>query len=258
VKVSESSLSARAVSCTSALDNDDQCRSAGEGLAEGLSRIVIDAARIAALHQVLGPFCHKSRNILNSLKISLYLAQRLETSEASVSSVWEDLEERYRAVEGLFDRLQMIWRPLTPRLVPMSLSLLLEDRRKAWVADFAAQGRTLKMSAGAKADAGEYDPHCLGLALDAFISWRASAGEKGQEAELLWWTRGGRFELEWVERRPPGSKIVAAASARHRHEPLALPYLARVVSAHGGTMDFLEPAGSHLRLSWPQVARRPD
>jgi len=267
VKLSQPGVSARVASRSSALDDDDRTLAAGEGLAEGLSRIVVDPGRIEALHKVLGPFCHQSRNILNSLKISLYLAHRKESPEEGVGGFWEDVEKRYRAVEGLYDRLQMMWRPLTLSRVPMSLSLLLEDRRRAWVAAFAADGRVLHMSAAGKADVGEYDPHWLGLALDAFVAWRASAGERGREAALRWSTYGGQFHLEWLEPPSPSKEIAAegagegvpavAAGASDRLEPLALPYLIRVIAAHGGIVELLEPGGCHLRLSWPQVAHCP-
>jgi hypothetical protein len=271
VKLSEATVSARVASRSSALSDDDLSQRAGEGLAEELTRIVGDPDRVAALHQILGPFCHQSRNILNSLKISLYLAHRKDTPEKSATGeirVWEDVEERYRVVEGLYDRLQMMWRPLTLTLVSMSLSLLLEDRRRAWVADFAAHGRGLDMRLAGKADAGEYDPHWLGLALDAFVAWRASAGERGREAELRWSTRGGQFHLEWLEPPSPSNPSTApvtgegapaaATRASDRPEPLALPYLSRVIAAHGGILELLEPAGCHLRLCWPQVAHRPN
>ncbi len=265
MKVSQPGVSARVASRTSALE-DDRSLGAGEGLAEGLSRIVVDPGRIAALHKVLGPFCHQSRNILNSLKISLYLANRKETPAEGVAGFWEDVEKRYRAVEGLYDRLQMMWRPLTLTLVPMPLSLLFEDRRRAWVADFAAHGRVLQMSAVGKVAVGEYDPHWLGLALDAFVAWRASVGERGRKATLRWSTCDGQFHLEWLE--PPTSKEspavgaeegvpAVAAGTSDQLEPLALPYLIRVIAAHSGIVELLEPGGCHLRLSWPQVAHCP-
>ena len=155
----------------------------------------------------------------------------------------------------------MMWRPLKLALVPMSLSLLLEDRRKAWVAEFAAQGRVLRMSAAGKAESGEYDPHWLGLALDAFVAWRAAAGERGREAELRWSTRGGQFHLEWLEPPLPSNSErssqrprAACGSARASGPSLPGPGDRR---ARRNRWSCSNPAARHLRLSWPQVAHRP-
>jgi hypothetical protein len=229
---------------------------AEDDLAETLSRIVADPARVETLHEVLGPFCHRSRNILNTLKISLYLAHRKEAQTGGSERLWEEVEERYRVVEEFYDRLQMLWRPLHLALVRLPLSLLLEDRRSAWAARFAQSERVLRMSAAGNDSAGDYDPNCLGLALDAFVAWRAVAGEPGGEGQLCWWTEQGRFELHWEE--PPahvqGPSSGAAAAARAA--PLALPILGRVIAAHGGVMEQVVPGGRHVRLAWPQIAGR--
>jgi hypothetical protein len=230
----------------------------GEGaLGEALTRLVADPARVEALHEVLGPFCHRSRNILNSLKISLYLARRDEAPGSRSVELWAEVETRYRAVEEFYDRLQMLWRPLPQALVRISLSLLLEDRRDSWVAQFAARDRVLRMSAVGKDDIGDYDPNCLGVALDAFVAWRASAGEAGRDAQLSWWAREQWFELEWDEPRKPSRTRARpqVGTSGNRSESLALPLLARVIAAHGGVMELVEPSGRHLRLSWPQMAR---
>jgi hypothetical protein len=227
---------------------------AGQGLAEVLCRIVADPAQVDWLHQSLGPFCHEGRNILNVLKMSLYLARRHDALAAGDGGVWNDVEQHYQAVEEFFDRLQMLWRPISLAPVPMSLSLLLEDRRPAWDTEFAARGRILEMSNPGAADAGQYDPHWLGRALDGFVVWRAGAGLRGGEARLNWWTDGGRFHLEW--REPPGESD--SRSPQDRPEPLALPLLTRVIAAHGGVLDLLAAGGGHVRMSWPQVVRRAD
>jgi hypothetical protein len=229
-----------------------------DGLAEALCRIVADPGRVEALHHVLGPFCHRGRNILNTLKISLYLARRKEASGGGPESLWHEVEERYRVVEDFFDRLQMIWRPLPLAVVRLPLSLLLEDRRSAWVARFAATERLLRIDRAGEDDPGDYDPNCLGIALDAFVDWRAAVGTGGGEVRLRWWTEAGRFELHWQE--PVGR-------SRARSKPgvpadcggaLALPLLGRAVAAHGGTMELVEPSGRDVRISWPQCACAPD
>jgi hypothetical protein len=228
-------------------------------LAASLNRIVRDPAQVHALHEVLGPFCHESRNLLNSLKMSLYLAQREEPCTGD--RAWSEVEKSYHEIENLYDRLQIICRPISLACVRMSLSLLLEDRRKAWVDRLATRGGALELVAPGKPDVGDYDPNCLGRALDAFVSWRAEAAEEGRSARLSWSTRGGSFHLEWVESEP-GTNLASGDGGGVRREsvrcePLALPFLGRIITAHGGSLVLVKPSGGHIRLSWPQVVRLP-
>lgn len=224
---------------------------AGEGLTDLLNRIVRDPERIGSLHEILGPYCHQSRNLLNSLKMSLYLARHHEPR--SSCGAWVEVERAYREVEYLYERLQMICRPMPLAYVRLPLSLLLEDRRKTWVGGFAARGRTLELVAPLEPGVGDYDPNYLGQALDAFVSWRGEAGAEGLSASLRWWIGEGKFHLEWVE-SDPGAEVCPRCGWG-RPESLALPLLGRVVSAHGGEMELVKPAGRHVRLSWPQVVR---
>src|SRR4051794_38799359 len=78
----------------------------GAKLSDALMRIVADPSLIDALHDVIGPFCHESRNILNSLKMSLYLAQRDEGRQGC--KVWKDVDHHCREIEQLYNRLQVI------------------------------------------------------------------------------------------------------------------------------------------------------
>jgi hypothetical protein len=240
------------------LDTEDST-SGDRTLGEALSRLVADPVRVEALHEVLGPFCHRSRNILNSLKISIYLARRKETSPGGSDDVWAEVEQRYLAVEEFFDRLQMLWHPLAQALVRLSLSLLLEDRRSRWVAQFGVHDRVLQLSAIGKDDVGDYDPNSLGVGLDAFVAWRASVGDADRDARLRWGTRDRRFELEWEELPAPlrarGRTRAKAAVSAGRPGSLALPLLGRVIAAHGGVMELVEPSGRHVKFSWPQFAR---
>ena len=55
-----------------------------DGLTPLLCRIVSDPAQLESLHEVLGGFCHQSRNLLNSLKLSIYLATKFVTRDEGV------------------------------------------------------------------------------------------------------------------------------------------------------------------------------
>jgi hypothetical protein len=226
-------------------------RETAEATEDRLAQLVCDPEQASALHALLGPFCHRSRNLLNSVRLSLYLAQHQAERVRDSAWNWVELERMYREVEQVFDRLQTICRPMSLAPVRMSLALLMEDRRKGWVERFAARGRVLELDCAGRSDVGDYDPQCLGVALDALIDWRAEAGPAGAGARLRWGAHRGRFHVEWIER---GSSAGRSSQREYAGpEPLALPLLGRVVAAHGGTLKQLASAGRHLKFSWPQV-----
>jgi hypothetical protein len=251
--------SARTASRMESLGDRNPDESGAEGLAALLDRFLADPGRIGALHAILGPFCHQSRNVLNCLKMSLYLSRRDEAR--GPSRPWAEVERRYGEVEQLYDRLQTICRPLTLACVRMPLGLLLEDRRAAWTACFAAHERKLELIGPSDPDAGDYDPNSLGQALDALVTWRAGEGEPGDAACLRWWTQGGHFHLEWTESEAHQAGVERRGTGVARRsdptDPLVLPLLGRVILAHGGEIELVRPSGRHVRLSWPQVARLP-
>jgi hypothetical protein len=253
------STSARTASRMEPLSARDDEASEAQSLAASLGRLVADPDRVGALHSILGPFCHQSRNVLNSVKMSLYLVQR-EESRKPVEA-WAEVERRYRDVEQLYDRLQSICRPYSLTCVRMPLSLLIEDRRATWLAWYSDRGKRLELVAPHEPDVGDYDPNSLAQALDALVAWRADDVETGDSACLCWWTKGGQFHLEWTESdaRPGGveRRRSGEASRPERTDPLVLPLLGRVISAHGGEIELVRPSGRHLRLCWPQVGRLP-
>ena len=72
-------------------------------------RIATDRGRGLELSQTLRVFFHDARNRLNALKIGLYLARR--GAAPSQGAVWEELDQSYRGLEQLIDRMQTICRP---------------------------------------------------------------------------------------------------------------------------------------------------
>jgi hypothetical protein len=221
------------------------------GLAQSLTQIAADPDRIGSLYEVFGPFCHEGRNLLNTLKMSLYLARKEDEGRGAVD--WTDLERCYRSLERLFDRVQAICRPPALTLVRLPLSLLMEDRRSAWVGEFASTGRTLELVDLGHSEVGDYDPGNLGQALDAFFRWRAAVGPAGATARLGWRVRSGRFEVEYDESTGIPDAADGARRTKERSEALALPLLGRVIAAHGGELALSDPAGGHVRLTWPQA-----
>jgi hypothetical protein len=219
-----------------------------DGLASSLLAIVNDPARIGALYDVLREYCHQSRNFLNSLKLSLYLAKR-SACPASVCA-WDKLEQEYRDVEMFLERLQLICRPMP--LTPMTSALchVLEERRAAWTHWLSSRGRTLELVAPKAAVTGRFDPARLTQGLDALAAWRARGGEPGTTVRLEWRARGEEFVLNWDE--PGGTIIEPEAGIRHRPDCLALPLMARIIAAHGGKLAIAYQHGLQVRLRWPR------
>jgi len=222
-----------------------------EDLACSLLGVVSNPFKVRALHEILGGFCHQCRNTLNSLKLSIYLAKRDPAHSASL--VWSDLDHRYRDVELLFDRLQAICRPMTLTPIKASLSLVMEERGPSWIEAMAARDRSLTLSPPTENDVGEFDPVRLPECLSTFIFWRAEVGEAGQPAQLRWGARADRFVIAWDE--PTAWGIGGSGECSDRTDPLVLPLLARVISAHGGTLTLDLQDGLHLGATWPLAVR---
>ncbi len=222
-----------------------------EGAVASWLRIVSDPVKAGSLHGLLRGFCHDCRNDLNSLKLSLYLARR--GAEGSDPSIWDEFEPRYRAVECLFERLQAIYWPMVPETVRLPLELLVEERRPGWVESLSRNGRALGLDPPEAPTVGDFDPIRLGQGLDAFVSWRAAVGERGRPARLRWGAEAGQFHLVWSE---PGARALEARDAADdQREPLALPLLARIVSAHRGAVEVTSDDGLQVHLRWPLDGR---
>ena len=216
-----------------------------------LCRIVSDPAQIESLHEVFGGFCHQSRNLLNSLKLSIYLERRNSSSE--MKALWNELEPRYLAAERIFDRLQAICRTMALSVVRLPLNLLIEERRTCWAQTLAARGRHLELVPPCAPTIGDYDPNRLGQGFDDFVAWRAEAGDPGVPLHLRWWAENGRFQLHWIDASDFGYRnevgVVDLSDA------LTLSFLARIMSAHGGSLSLEEGKGLHVRLHWPLDVR---
>jgi hypothetical protein len=224
-------------------------RMTDDGLALSLVRIASDPGQVSDLHQILRVFCHQCRNLLNSLKISLYLARRAGVQV--LPDTWGELEDRYGTVELLFDLLQTICRPMELAPVCLPFELLAEEKLDSWDKQFSERGRRLELVTPPRAVAIRYDPNWLGQAFDAFVGWRARAGEPGQSARLSWQTDGDLFRVDWREPECRGGLEVQGVT-QGRPEPLALPLLARVVAAHGGGLDCSIQDGLYVGLRWPR------
>jgi len=207
---------------------------------------------------MLARFNHRCRNSLNGIKMGLYLFKR--EAEGPMPPCCIELARIYEEIERLFDRLQLIYRPLSVTMVRSPLGLLFIERLPSWRSCFSGKGRTLEVDRPNHDDSGDFDPTYLGLSLDAFIAWRAEAGHPKWQSHLSWRIADGCFEVSWDEIRPsthsPGEEhetgVPQGPRPFVRGDSLALRLLARVVAAHGGYLETTSDPSFGIELRWPR------
>jgi signal transduction histidine kinase len=210
-------------------------------------RIATDRAGHLDLARSLRGYFHDARNRLNSLKIGLYLARR--GAPAPQRRVWEELDQSYRGLEQLVDRLQTLCRPLELAPIEADLGPWLEERREPWTSQLAAAGRGLEWAPPPGPTVGRFDPMRLILGLDALVAWRASEDGGGDPARLAWAGDPTRLRLEWSERGP---SVDGPLEGRDGRSPsMVLPLLAQLMTALGGSLAVANRGGLVVRLAWP-------
>ena len=235
---------------------------AEEGLLCSALSAVENPERICHLREMLSRFNHRCRNSLNGIKMSLYLFKR-EVGEPMPGS-WGELERSYQQLEMLFDRLQVIYRPLTLTVVRSPLGRFFDERLPSWRACFKLPGRSLELARPADDLPGDFDPMYLGIGLDAFVAWRAEAGRLSGSPILSWTVIDGSLEFRWHERRlANGSRTPERENEQSQGfrtgeqiDSLAHPLLKRIIAAHGGSMETSCDAGFVTTVRWPRFQVR--
>ncbi len=217
------------------------------GLGGQLLAIARDAGLRRAVYGRLGEYCHQCRNRLNSLKLSLYLARRGATEVRSGG--WDELDARYQELEKLVERVQIICRPMALSRVTLSLDLLIDDRRAEWTRLLHGSGGDLVFLPPAEATVASFDVDRLGSALDALVAWRAGGGAAGKTARLRWWAEAGHSHLLWEEDGRNQGEDADPPAVEDRS--WTLPFVARVIEAHGGDFRLKVGHAWRLDLSWP-------
>ena len=217
-------------------------RTTGGGrLCLSLLRLVQDNRKIEQLREEISGFSHRCRNLLNGMKMSLYLVRR--GADSPLPALWANVEQSYGRIEQLLDRLQMIYRPMTLALVRRRLDpwSTIMSRTGATTSGLAAdRSRSCHRPRSRR---GAFDPMLLSGGFDAFLRWRAAMVRTGQRARLSWKTSNARLEVSWNE---AATDPASTSRERHTQAPtadlsLALPLLARVFTAHHGAIQ-LTPA----------------
>jgi hypothetical protein len=233
---------------------------AKEGLSSSLLQVVHEPEQLDRLRSVLSDFCHRCRNTLNGIKLSLYLCRR--EARGAVPDCWAELEAIYQQIEVLFDHLQSIYRPMPLTMVWSPLDDLIGHHVPIWRSWYESRGRSLELDAPEAEVQAEFDPAQLGAGLDALASWRAQSDDGGRVTRIGWGARDGWVEVGWEEVGPPDRRepleraeareVMRRNSSSGRLDPLALPLLARIVAAHGGGLNFRRGPGFRMTLGWPQ------
>ncbi len=184
-----------------------------------------------------------------------------DCSAAAIRQKWwaERGSALYVNDEELLDQLQAIYRQISLTLVRGAFRCWVQDRQRLWSDWFASGCGTLELVPPEQESAGEFDPMCLTMGFDALARWRASAVSAGQSARISWRTGDDQFEVSWHESggtahapiRPPAQTSPGSPSLWAAHQPLALPLLARVMTAHRGTMEWSWEPEFHALLRWP-------
>ncbi|MDB5353002.1 MAG: hypothetical protein JWN86_4249 [Planctomycetota bacterium] len=206
-----------------------------------LWQVASDPSRAAALHGLVGEFCHLLRNRLNSLQMGLYLARHGCDSATRDAGVWDELDGHYRAAEKVVDLFQIICRPMTLTRIPVGLGLVLNEFSSRWAPRFAGRNTALVVDLADADGPSCLDPSRLAIGLDALASWRIDRAQPGRTIHLRGWVEQGRSRLEWSE----------ADSLPDDGGALPLAALARVASAHGGSISEETRDGWSVRLDWP-------
>ena len=224
----------------------------GTELSAALIRVASTPGQSDHLHEILRAYCHQSRNLLNCMNMSLYLARKGATTDGS--SCWNEIEARYRNVEQFIDRIQLICRPMPLNLVRLPLSLLFEDRTEVWTDQLAAVGRKLVIDGPAQPGVGNFDPVRLGQAFDDVVAWRVRLGPLDTDLRIQWTADDCQFLVLWDE--PDRSSLRVRPEAHPEPgvadlESLTVPLLTRIVTLHGGWLDLVGSGRWRISLRWP-------
>ena len=219
-----------------------------------------DKERTVNARDMLSRFNHRCRNSLNGIKMSLYLF-RHEVGGQRPGSLGEVLERAYQQVEVVFDRLQMIYRPLTLTLVRAPLGRFFDERLPSWRSRLSRRGRTLDLAPPVEDLPGDFDPMIMALGFDAFVAWRAEAGQPHTKTVLSWRIADGFFEFTWQERRLPNgspthdydNEIGHRTGLTCRVDSLAHLLLKRIVLAHCGHLETTCDPNFVTTIRWPRL-----
>jgi signal transduction histidine kinase len=216
-----------------------------DGLAGALLRCVEEPDRIAMIQVLLDRYCHRLRNRLNSMKLSLYLARRLSGNPSGPE--WGRADSAYRSMEAMIEQVQLFCNPLQPSLAEGDLNLWIEQRAPEWRRMLSSRCLRLETHGPDESLPTWFDWNRLAQGLDALITFWASQGPPDGTIRLSWQRDPDRFRVRFEGE-------ASLIRAHGDEESLALPVLARVLRAHQGTLAIAADSRA-IDLSWPTDRR---
>ena len=216
-------------------------------MTESFLALANDPRQTEQLYQSLRSFFHDARNRLGLIKSGLYLAQQAATADQL--KLWDELDLHYQTVERFVERVQGLFQPASFEPYEGDLGAWLNERRLNWESWFGARDRRFSWCPPAQVARGWFDPTRLLQALDALMNWRAGVDGHDEAGRLAWSSDDTHLQLDWIETHAHPSGQVEARDARAIS--MALPLLAQVMSAHGGTLAVANTGGFAIGLRWP-------
>lgn len=217
-----------------------------DGLAGALLRCVEEPERIPLLQSLLDRYCHRLRNRLNSMKLSLYLSRRL--SGEVYGPEWVRADLAYRTIEMTIEQVQLFCNPLQAMPVDGDLDVWVRDHRTSWEKLLVGHPVHLEYEPSSEPLPTQFDWYRLAQGLHGLVLYWAGLEDHDCVIRLSW----GRELNSLFLRFESDSSIVRPKDST---ENLALPVLARVLMAHGGTL--LIPASeTSIILTWPSECPR--
>lgn len=221
-----------------------------------VSSTLLEIARTGEVRSTLeerfSDYCHACSNRLNSLKLSLYLAQRQPAGRSD--RLLQTANERYQLLEQQFELFRAVCRPFKLSPVQLDLALLIEDRRVEWTKILAESGVQLVFEPPGLPVEVRIDADRLGQALDEMVRWRASVCRPGVVVTLEWGWQIDSAQARWAHliwREFSVRSNAGRPAESHVGSTWALPVLTRVLTEHGGSVSCHDQGGWQAELLWP-------
>ena len=215
-------------------------------LADRLWDLAVQPGAVEEIHRNLGEACHEARNQLNILGVGLHLARQSDSGDR-----FDALTGAYRRLERLVEQFHAFCRPVRTMAITVPFGMVIAGRIDDWTKLFRDNGRRLEIVLPIGPGLTTIDPMQITSALDAFVSWRASASEGRGPAYCRWFADCGRMHLKWDE---PGTSWIGGELDTGS---LSEAMLARITANLGGESSLQRHPAYRVELRWPSGSEIP-